>query len=50
MACNCNKNKAQVSYVYTHPVTRKKSTYKTQIEAEAAKIRNKGGSISTVTR
>jgi len=50
MACNCGKNKAQSSYVYTHPVTHKKTTYRTQIEAEAAKVRNKGGSVSTVTR
>lgn len=49
MACNCGKTKAQVSYVYTGP-NGQKVTYKTEIEAQAAKIRNKGGSISTVTR
>lgn len=50
MACNCGKNKAAKSYVYTNPTTHKKTTYRTQIEAEAAKIRNNGGSVQTVTR
>lgn len=44
MGCNCgNKTQAQITYVYTAPngaVTK----YKTKIEAEAAKIRNGGGS------
>lgn len=44
MGCNCGSSSAaQVSYVYTSP-TGQVTTYKTKIEAEAAKIRNGGGS------
>lgn len=49
MGCNCNRGGASTSYVYTDPKG-KKITYRTEIEAQAAKIRNGGGSYSTVTK
>lgn len=49
MACNCNKGKAATQVVYTDPKG-KKTTYRTQIEAQAAKIRNGGGSFVEISR
>jgi hypothetical protein len=48
MACNCGK-KAKPTYVYTSPAGTRKE-YKTEVEAQAATIRNKGGSYVTLTR
>ena len=47
MGCNCGGNKTLKTYVYTSP-DNKKTTYKTQMEAQAAVIRNNGGSFVTV--
>lgn len=49
MGCNCGKGGKASSYVYVDP-TGKRTTYRTEIEAQAAKIRNKGGSYTTVTK
>lgn len=49
MACNCQKGGKAQEYVYTSP-TGEKKTYRTEIEAQAARIRNKGGSYQTVTK
>lgn len=44
MGCNCgSKNKAQV-YEYTAP-DGSKVVYRSEIEAQAAKIRNRGGNF-----
>lgn len=43
MGCNCgNGQSAKVTYVYTSP-SGQVTKYNTKIEAEAAKIRNGGG-------
>ena len=49
MACNCNKGAKASKYIYTSPAGAK-TEYRTEIEAQAAKIRNKGGTYTTVTR
>jgi hypothetical protein len=49
MACNCNKGGKASSYIYRAPNGTTK-TYRTEIEAQAAKIRNGGGSYTTVTK
>jgi hypothetical protein len=51
MGCNCGGNKnAKVRYVYTDPKGRQTS-YNSEYEAKAAKIRNAGeGSIRTVQK
>lgn len=49
MGCNCSKTKTAKSYVYTSPKGQK-TTYRSEIEAQAAKIRNDGGSYVAVTR
>lgn len=49
MGCNCGGTKAEQTYVYTSPNGEQKS-YKTEVEAQAAKIRNGGGTITTITR
>jgi len=49
MGCNCggSKSRSNVQYMYTSP-TGDRKTYKTQVEARAAQIRNKGGTIQEV--
>ena len=50
MACACQgKGKAKMNYLYTSPTGAKKS-YGTEIEAQAAKVRNNGGSYRPVPR
>lgn len=49
MACNCGKGTKASSYIYRDPNGRT-TTYRTEIEAQAAKIRNGGGSYTTVTK
>jgi hypothetical protein len=44
MPCNCGKNK-NPEYVYTSPQG-KTTVYSTQVQAEAAKIRNNGGTVT----
>jgi hypothetical protein len=46
--CNCGKTaQAKVNFVYTSPRGEQK-TYKSEVEARAAQIRNGGGSYTTV--
>lgn len=48
MGCNCGGAKQRnVNYLYTSP-TGDRKTYNTQVEARAAQIRNKGGTIQEV--
>ena len=49
MGCNCNMGAKASSYIYRAP-DGKTTTYRTEIEAQAAKIRNGGGSYTTVTK
>ena len=50
LACNCgSKNQTIYTYVYTDPQGGSK-TYRTEVEARAAQIRNQGGTIQTVQR
>lgn len=50
MGCNCGgTTTVPVNYVYTSP-TGKKTTYRSEVEAQAAKIRNGGGTYTTVPR
>lgn len=49
MGCNCGKGGKVSSYVYTAP-NGKTTPYRTEIEAQAAKIRNGGGTYTTVTK
>lgn len=49
MGCNCNRGGVQTSYVYKDPKGNT-TTYRTEIEAQAAKIRNGGGSYTTVSK
>lgn len=49
MACNCNRGGKVSSYTYVAP-NGTRATYRTEIEAQAAKIRNGGGSYTTVTK
>lgn len=50
MGCNCGKKNAEQTYLYTAPNGAQK-TYKTEIEARAAQIRDGGkGKIQTITR
>lgn len=48
MACNCGKAAAKQNFAYTHPKTGAKTTYKSEIEARAAQIRNGGGTYTAV--
>jgi hypothetical protein len=48
MACNCSKGGTAKNYVYTSP-DGKKTSYRSEVEAQAAKIRNKGGTYSAVS-
>lgn len=52
MGCNCGKGGKASSYVYTAPASKGggRTTYRTEIEAQAAKIRNGGGTYTTVTK
>lgn len=43
MGCACGNKNQTVTYVYTSP-SGKAQTFKTEVEAKAAKIRNGGGS------
>lgn len=54
MACNCQKGGKVSEYHYTSPKGQKK-VYRTEIEAQAAMIRNRsqganGGSYKVITR
>lgn len=52
MGCACNKGGKTSTYIYTSP-NGQKTTYRTEVEAQAAKIRHKaegGGSYVTVTK
>lgn len=42
--CNCGKKKGSTSYTYTSP-SGQVTTYNTEVEAKAAKIRNGGGEV-----
>jgi len=46
MGCNCGKNKATQSYLYTSP-TGQKTTYTSEVQAQAAKIRDKNAGKGT---
>lgn len=48
MPCNCGKKKA-MSYVYVAPDGRQ-TTYATEVQAKAAKIRAGGGEVKAVAR
>lgn len=47
MGCNCGGKAKTYTYEYTAPDGAKK-VYRSEIEAQAAKIRNRGGSIRQV--
>jgi hypothetical protein len=47
MGCNCGK-KAPSSYLYTSP-TGQRTTYKTEVEAQARKIKDKKAHPSGIT-
>jgi hypothetical protein len=48
MGCNCGKNKtANVRFKYVAP-DKKVTYYSSEVEARAAKIRNKGGTYTRV--
>lgn len=49
MACGCRGKNGGYSYVYTSP-TQQQYTYRTEIEARAAVIRNGGGSWAAVKK
>lgn len=50
MGCGCNKqSQALQNYVYTSPSGQSK-TYRSEIEARAAQIRNGGGTYVAVNR
>lgn len=50
MGCNCN-GKAGTTYVYIYTAPNGSTTqYRTEIEAQAARIRQGGGSYKTVAR
>jgi hypothetical protein len=49
VSCNCGaKAQAKINFVYTHPKTKAATTYKSEIEARAAQIRNGGGTYTAV--
>lgn len=48
--CNCGSTATAKDYVFTDPKTGREHTYATRIEAQAASVRAKGGSIREVTR
>lgn len=47
MGCNCGSKNAKMSYRYISPSGETK-VYKTEVEAQAAKIRNGGGTYTAV--
>ena len=48
MGCNCgSKGQPKVNYIYTAPGGQQ-TTYKSEVEARAAQIRNGGGTYTTV--
>ena len=50
MPCNCGKKATQYRYIYTDQ-TGRQFTYNTEIEAQAARVRNGGsGSIRSEAR
>lgn len=49
MGCNCNKGGKASKVVYTNP-SGVKTEYRTEIEAQAAKIRNGGGTYTVVSK
>jgi hypothetical protein len=50
MGCNCGKAKRDQLFVYVNPTTKVKTTYRTEVEARAAQIRQGGGTYSAVPR
>lgn len=49
MGCNCGKNKKAVAWRYVSP-TGSQTTYNSEVQAKAAKIKNKGGTITEVKK
>lgn len=49
MGCNCNKGGKASKVIYKSP-TGQTTEYRTEIEAQAAKIRNGGGTYTVVAR
>lgn len=49
MPCNCGKNKKAVAWRYVSP-TGKQTTFTSQVQAKAAQIKNKGGTITEVKK
>lgn len=49
MGCACNKGKKNVVYIYTSPKGQQTS-YTSETQAKAARIRNGGGSITERAR
>lgn len=49
MGCNCGKNKKTYSYRYISPEG-KVTTYDSEVQAKAAKIKNKGGHYTAVAK
>lgn len=49
MGCNCGKKKSDVTYVFTSP-TGQQTSYTSETQAKAAKIRAGGGSIRTESK
>jgi hypothetical protein len=48
--CNCGSSSAKKEYVFVHPTTGRQHTYRTEVEAEAAKVRAQGGSIRVISK
>lgn len=48
MGCACGQKNGAKSYIYTSP-SGQRTTYKTEVEAQAAKIRDKKGSKNGAT-
>lgn len=49
MGCRCGSGGRVSTYVYKAP-NGKTTSYRTEVEAQAAKIRNGGGTYTTVTK
>ena len=49
MGCNCNKGASTLQYVYTSP-SGDRTVYRTEVEAQAARIRNGGGTYVVVNK
>jgi hypothetical protein len=46
MGCGCGSKNTPTQFVYISPEG-KRTTYATEVQAEAAKIRNNGGTVTT---